>query len=318
MTKKSRISFATKPRTTFFIWLLLLLSIPTNTNGQQTHFLQHADTLNKTRLQAVTIGTTTLYAGTMTGLYYMWYRDFPLSSFHFKNDNHHWMMLDKMGHATTAYQVGLYGHQLLSWTGLHENASIWIGGSLGLFFLTSVEVLDGLSTEWGFSPGDFFANAFGSALFISQQLAWQEQRMSIKISFTRSKYAQYRPNLLGNNLVEEIIKDYNGQTFWLSVNPKSFLPENSRFPGWLNIALGYGGDGMTGAHTNPTIVNGIEIPQFNRTRQFYLSPDIDLKRLPIKNKSLRTLLSAINFIKVPLPALEYNKEDGFRLHGIFF
>lgn len=155
MTKKICISHPTKIQSIFFICLLLILSIPSISIGQQTHFLQHADTLNKTRLQAVTIGTTALYAGTMTGLYYMWYRDFPLGSFHFKNDNHHWMMLDKMGHATTAYQVGLYGHQLLSWTGLNDNASTWIGGSLGLFFLTSVEVLDGLSTEWGFSPGDF-------------------------------------------------------------------------------------------------------------------------------------------------------------------
>lgn len=318
MVIKNCISFPAKPFSTFFVWLLLFFIVPELLIGQKTQFLQHADTLNKTRLRAVSLGTATLYAGTMSGLYYMWYRDFPLGNFHFKNDNHHWMLLDKIGHATTAYQVGLYGHQLLSWTGLDDKSSIWIGGSLGLFFLTSVEVLDGFSAEWGFSAGDFFANTFGSALFISQQLAWQEQRLSIKISFSRSEYAPYRPNLLGNNLIEEIIKDYNGQTFWLSINPKSFFPQSNKIPGWLNIAFGYGAKGMTGAHTNPTIVNGTAIPQFNRTRQFYLSPDIDLTRLPIKNKSLRTLLSAVNFIKVPLPALEYNQEEGFRLHGIFF
>lgn len=296
--------------------VLLLLSLPVLVQSQSA--IPIPDTLNKKRLNAVALTTGGLYAGSMTGLYMMWYRDYPQSSFHFHNDNRDWLLIDKLGHFTTAYQLGYYGYQMMRWTGATEKQSVWIGGNLGLFFLTTVEVFDGFSKEWGFSTGDFLANAFGSALFISQQLAWKEQRIWQKISFSRTQYAQYRPDLLGSTVLEEMLKDYNGHSFWLSVNPKSFLDKQSRFPGWLNIAFGYGAKGMTGSSSNPTEVDGQPMPHFRRTKQFYLSPDIDLTRIPTQNKTLKIVLGALNFIKVPMPTLEYNREDGLRFHALHF
>jgi hypothetical protein len=46
----------------------------------------------------------------------------------------------------------------------------------------------------------------------------------------------YRPNVLGSSLGTNA-KDYNGQTYWLSVNLHSFI----KAPKWLNLAIGYGG-----------------------------------------------------------------------------
>jgi hypothetical protein len=87
--------------------------------------------------------------------------------------------------------------------------------------LTAVEVLDGFSSEWGASSGDIIANASGTA-FVSQELLWKEQRITPKFSFHTTQYAQYRPNVLGSSLAEQMLKDYNGQTYWLSVNLHSF------------------------------------------------------------------------------------------------
>ena len=78
--------------------------------------------------------------------------------------------MDKAGHALTAYQLGRYGYEVLKWTGVKEKNATWYGGSFGLFFLTTIEVMDGFSEEWGFSPGDMLANVGGTALFIGQQL----------------------------------------------------------------------------------------------------------------------------------------------------
>jgi hypothetical protein len=64
--------------------------------------------------------------------------------------------------------------------------------------LTAVEVLDGFSSEWGASSGDIIANASGTALFVSQELLWKEQRITPKFSF-HTTYAQYRPNVLGSS-----------------------------------------------------------------------------------------------------------------------
>ncbi len=300
----------------YLLVLAVLILAPVLLQGQSP--IPIPDTLNKKRLHAVALTTGGLYAGSMTGLYLLWYRDYPQSSFHFHNDNRDWLLIDKLGHFTTAYQLGYYGYQMMRWTGSSEKHSVWIGGNLGLFFLTTVEVFDGFSKEWGFSTGDFLANAFGSALFISQQLAWKEQRIWQKISFSRTSYAQYRPELLGSNLLEEMLKDYNGHTFWLSVNPASFLNKQSKFPAWLNIAVGYGAKGMTGATSNPSEVDGQPLPHFRRTMQFYVSPDIDLTRIPTHSKTLKIVLGALNFIKVPMPTIEYNAQDGLRFHPVYF
>jgi hypothetical protein len=295
-----------------------LVLFPFTTRSQQSVAEQFPDSLNKCRLVAVTATTATLYAGGITSLYFLWYRDYPQSSFHFYNDNHHWLKMDKFGHATTAYQLGYYGYRALRWTGLDEGRSVWIGGSLGFIFLTSIEMLDGYSAEWGFSLGDMAANTLGAALFISQQLSWKEQRIQMKFSFSQTEYARYRPSLLGSNLGEQIIKDYNGQTYWASANIQSFLSAESNFPAWINLAVGYGAKGMTGSYINPDAIDGVQLPHFERVSQFYLSPDINLTRIPTNNKALKFTLTLLNFIKVPMPALEYNSADGFKLHLIHF
>lgn len=45
----------------------------------------------------------------------------------------------------------------------------------------------------------------------------------MKYSFHQTKYSQYRPDLLGSNIIENSIKDYNGMTIWLSFNIKSLI-----------------------------------------------------------------------------------------------
>lgn len=263
------------------------------------------------------IGGSTVYAGSMIGLYQVWYSNYPQTSFHFINDNKEWLQLDKCGHATTSYYVGVIGYNALKSAGLDEKKAVWYGGSLGFAYLTVIEILDGFSKEWGASGGDLMANTFGSAAFISQQLLWHEQRLMLKWSYYPTSYPVYRPEVLGRTSGEQIIKDYNGHTYWISANIKSFLPEPSRFPGWVNLAVGYGGEGMTGGTSNPLIVNGVTLPDFNRTRHFYLSPDIDLTRIPVHSKTLRFMLKVAGFIKFPMPALEFSK-SGVKIHALYF
>jgi len=159
--------------------------------------------------------------------------------------------------------------------------------------------------QWGFSIGDFAANTLGAALAVGQELAWNEQRIMLKWTYHSTKYSKYRPNLLGKDLTQTWLKDYNGQTCWLSVNLASFLKQNSNFPKWLNISAGYGAEGMIGAFKNPTIYNGAIMPDFVRYRKFYLSPDIDFTKIKTKSKFLKKVLISLNFIKFPSPALEF-------------
>ena len=268
---------------------------------------------------SIILGTeAVLYAGSMTGLYYLWYAYYPHSSFHFYNDNAEFLQMDKAGHATTAYHIGLIGYEALRLGGWDEKKSLIYGGPLGFVYLTTVEIFDGISSEWGFSWGDVAANALGTGLFMGQQALWHEQRISMKYSYHKTEFIQYRPDLYGTTLPENMLKDYNGQTIWLSFNIKSFFKEESKFPQWLNIALGYSADGMTGGHANFTEYKGNPIPEFTRTRQFVLSPDIDLTRIPVKNKFLKTTLKVLSFIKIPMPAIMLDSQGKFSAYWLYF
>ena len=222
--------------------------------------------------------------------------------------------MDKMGHVFTSYQLGSLGANVLKWSGVSKKDQLIYGATLGFSFLTIVEIFDGFSEEWGFSWGDMIANATGTGLYIGQELLWKEQRVTLKYSFHQTQYASQRPDKLGEGFLEEVLKDYNGQTYWLSANLYSFF-KGSKIPKWLNVAIGYGGDGMLSGH-NETVDNLI-ITQ-NPIRQFYLSLDVDLTKIQTNSHVLRALFDIFNMIKIPFPAVEFNEKNGIKLHPVYF
>lgn len=265
-------------------------------------------TFSKRTALAVGITEGALITGSLIGLHQLWYKQYPREPFHTFNDNREWLQMDKIGHMQTAYSVGLISTELWDYSHMNHRKATWIGGLTGFSYLTAIEIMDGYSSGWGFSTGDMMANTAGAALFISQELIWNEQHIQPKFGFRKSGYAPYRPALLGSNYVEQVIKDYNGQTYWLSVNVASFLADDTRFPRWLNVAFGYGANGMTGGHQNPVMTNaqGNEIT-LNRYRQYYLSLDLDLRKLPVKSRFLRAVFTFVSFVKVPLPGIELSQ-----------
>lgn len=147
--------------------------------------------------------------------------------------------------------------------------------------------------------------------------------MHIKFSSHRKKYGSEltdRANsIYGRSLPERFLKDYNAQTYWMSVNVKSFAHQ-SKLPDWLNIAIGYEAEGMFGASENKaydkmgTVISNRS--DIKRYRQWYLSPDIDLTKIKTKNKTLKTVFTLFNSIKLPTPSIEVSngKLKGHWLH----
>ena len=293
----------------FAILILMLFSYAA---GAQNFNSVKPDSLDKKRTLAVGITEGVLVTGSYVGLYQLWYKDYSTGKFHFFNDNDEWLQMDKIGHMQSCYSIGRISTSMLNWCGVKSNKALWIGGLTGVAYMTGIEIMDGYSDGWGFSAGDMIANIGGSALYISQELLWKEQRIVTKFGFSRSGYAQYRPDLLGNGYQEEFLKDYNGQTYWLSFNVASFMSDETRFPRWLNVAIGYGASGMTGGNSNPILFNqqGNEI-SFERYRQYYFSFDIDLTKLPVKNRFLKAVFETVHFIKIPAPGIQADK-NGLR------
>lgn len=258
-----------------------------------------------------------LYAASMVGLNQLWYKEYPKQKFHFFNDNKEWLQMDKMGHVFSAYYIGLIGMETFDWCHTKENTKVWLGGSLGFIFLSTIEVLDGYSAGWGFSVGDLTANTAGYLLAASQQQLWKEQKIMLKVSFHETEFAQQRPNALGASYAQQILKDYNGQTYWLSFAIKEFLPKKSKFPNWLNIAIGYGATGMYGADDNIWQSNGAtyDFSQVQRKRRLLLSLDINLWKIKTKNKFINSVFKTVGWIKIPAPAFEFGTN---KFHWLYY
>lgn len=279
------------------------------------NFLKPSDTLHFKRQNTVVISEVAVSTLALVGLNQLWYTDYSRSKFHFINDNQEWMQMDKVGHLYSSYHLGRLGSEMLKWSGASSKKQLVYGAGLGFAFVTAVEVMDGFSSEWGASTGDVIANATGTALCVSQELLWNEQRIVPKFSFHTTRFAKYRPEVLGSSFTEQILKDYNGQTYWLSANLKSFF-KDSKIPKILNVAIGYGADGMlSGKGENSAFISNENWP---RSRQFYLSLDLDMTKIETKSHFLKTFFSVFSVLKIPAPALEYSANEGFRTHIFYF
>lgn len=268
--------------------------------------------------------TAATYGSSFIFLNEAWYKSYPRSRFHTINDFGEWMQMDKVGHAWTVYATGRLTSSLWQWAGVSKQKSLLLGSGSGLLYLLSIEYLDGLSAEWGWSWGDAGADFFGAVLFTGQEAIWNKQKIQLKFSSHKKNYEPSltaRANdLFGKSLPQRILKDYNAQTYWLGFNINDFL-KSKNFPAWLNIAFGYGANGMLGGEANiAKDKNGnitFDRRDIKRYRQWYLAPDIDLTKIKTNSKFLRSLFLALNSFKFPTPALEFSNNK-LKLIGLAF
>jgi hypothetical protein len=286
--------------------LLSLLLFPSFLMAQSS-FWKPTDSLNKARIITSSSIIGVGYAGSLIGLQQVWYNN-PWTDFHFFNDGGNWLQMDKAGHTFTTYQISKNISQLYRWGGMKSKNADWVGVGVGLSYLTFLEVLDGFSDEWGFSAYDMLANVSGSALFWGQERLFKQQIIVPKFSFHTTEYAALRPEVLGSTFAEQLLKDYNGQTYWLSFSPGTM--GDNKFPKWLCFSLGYSAD--------QKIVGGEETYlNYQSRREFLLSMDIDFSRIPVKNHFLKTVFSQLNYLKIPFPTLML-QGNKFGARGLYF
>tara|TARA_B100001057_G_scaffold501196_1_gene621817 strand:+ start:2467 stop:3363 length:897 start_codon:yes stop_codon:yes gene_type:complete len=255
--------------------------------------------------------------GAMSYLKNEWYSDKKRVPFHFYNDLKGWNQIDKFGHFYASYIESNVGYSLMKKFNFSERQSLYIGGFQGLILETPIEFFDAYYDGWGFSISDMVANAFGSLFFIYQQKLFGEQIIRPKLSFSRSLYARNANGLLGkNNLFSEFVYDYNGYTYWFSFSPKRLF-NLKKIPEWINFSVGYGSDGMIGEFENRLSYRGVEIPNYKRYRQFYLSLDIDFSKIKTNSRFMSHVFNALSYIKIPLPTIEFSNKK-VRGHLFYF
>ncbi|MEZ5014049.1 MAG: DUF2279 domain-containing protein [Chitinophagales bacterium] len=310
-----------------------------NINAQTglNQFLTPSDTFNSKRFTLILGSEVVIYTGATIALYNYWYKDYPLIRFHTFNDNGEWLQYDKMGHFYTAYLESNITKGFYQWTGVKDENAYWMGALSGSILQLTIEVFDGFSEKWGFSVGDFAANTLGAGLSAGQNYLWDEQRIRVKFSSHFTDYSSYdqavqdrAANLFGTSGPEKVLKDYNGQTTWLSVNPSMFMREDTKFPKWLMISGGYSVQGLLGGYENKWCDDPLIKPEecdpadltdyssIDRYRQYYLSLDVDLSQIHTRSEAINAILNLLNIVKIPAPALEINAGHGLRFVPVYF
>lgn len=268
--------------------------------------LLRSDSLSKPRLYSMLSVTAASTVSVYTVLGRQWYEGYERVPFRWFNDGDEWLQIDKFGHGLSAYYGGYFGYNALKWTGLNDSYCLWGGGLYGFGFLLGTELMDGYSSGWGASPGDLLANGVGSSLFIAQHIIFKKQIFVPKFSYWPTNFAQYRPELLGDSHWNRWLKDYNGQNYWLSF-ALSDLGVKKNVPKWLALSLGIGANGMLGGKSNPLLNDaGLPLPFYDRSREFYMSLDVNLDKIGTKSALLKTILKGISFVKIPFPGFIYS------------
>src|ERR1700690_499384 len=114
-------------------------------NVSEQGFLTALSNFNKQRFNVVVISEACVGSLITVGLQYLWYKKFPRSRFHFFNDNDEWLNMDKVGHATTAYNIAAFQYNMMRWSGVNKTSSLWIGVGTALAYMSMIEISDGFS-----------------------------------------------------------------------------------------------------------------------------------------------------------------------------
>lgn len=262
----------------------------------------------------VAIGSFATYGAALIGLNQLWYKGYEKSSFHLFDDNKEWLQMDKIGHGFSTYALSSFTYDLYKHdTKAAKNKALIYSSGSAFLFLTTVEVFDGLSKNWGFSGGDFLANTGGIALFVGQELVFDKQIVRLKFSYQNTEFRKLRPNTFGETTLQSGFKDYNGQTLWASLNLNSL--SSHIHPKWLNVAFGYGANNMIFGNQRKAQFNAINYVAY---REYYLSLDVDWKKIGTKKKWLKWIFRVANTIKIPAPTLELSHRKVPKFYWLYF
>jgi VanZ family protein len=275
------------------------------------------------------------YSFALWGANQLWYKHHDFNNFHWFDDLAEWQQMDKLGHIFTAFHLSSFVFIALYFI---EKKKVILSSFIGFVLLSSIEILDGFSAAYGASAYDLVANFLGAFLFAFQKMGlfvFLEHRLrqtivrrsdyrltnqnskeskilfentfiQPKFSFHFTNFAIQRPNVLGNSWIEQLLKDYNGQTYWYAI-PIRF------FPAWLGLAVGYSASNMLFGRVPQNEAVGIY-----PFRRYFISFDINLLALKSRYRFINSLVFLTNLVRLPLPALEWNENEGFVWHWIYF
>ena len=232
----------------------------------------------------------------------IWYTE-ETTVFHsldFVEDWGKYQQMDKFGHFADAYFTSDLSGKIYRWSGMSGNSSVWFGALTGWLWMLEIEMNDAFMSDWGFSWGDMLANTAGSGFYVLQQFNY-DLLGGIHPKFSWHKSDAWK-EMRYNTDPKALIEDYEGLTFWVTVNPHHYFPDSWKktYPEWLApLGLAFG-----------VSAKDIGINPWGGYKEYFVGLDIDLRKLPIWGDLGMTkfIVSEINFLRLPLPVIRFSSQ----------
>ena len=267
--------------------------------------------INSTRLMIIFGGMASVDLVAYLYQRHVWYTE-PTTFFHtleFNDDMKKYQQMDKLGHFSDAYFTSDLSSKLYRWAGFSGDGSIWYGAMTGWLWMLQIELSDGFMKGWGFSWGDMLFNTLGSGFFVLQQYNYD------LLGGLQPKFTYHYSNAWRNKEYYRdpggFIEDYEGMTFWITVNIHHYLPDSWKkgYPEWLTplgIAFGQAAKGIA---KNP----------WGGHKEIFIGLDVDFRKISFGDDSgfFRFLKSEFNFIRLPLPTVRIYP-GGNIWYGLYF
>jgi hypothetical protein len=202
--------------------------------------------------------------------------------------------MDKFGHAYGGFHLSRLGADLLQGACIGDRKAAWWGAAYAAAFQLQIELWDAKQKDYGFSPPDLMANSAGAALAVGQQYAPRLRFVKPTISYARTAASKRFGRAQGSEL--RPTTDYSGQTYWLSFDVDSLLPDAaSRYwPGFLRASIGH----SITDYIDPVTGRGLWA-----RREILLSLDLDPEKLPGQNPLWRRVKHELSYYRFPAPAI---------------
>ncbi|MGA2296404.1 MAG: DUF2279 domain-containing protein [FCB group bacterium] len=266
---------------------------------------------------------TTIFTCVLTGIFIVqhemqqntiWKRVGP---FQVAEDAKYSAYLDKCGHFYGTFMPSYVFSECLIGSGFGWDDASLIGGVLGLAYNTYVEIHDGFSKDFGFSPSDWYGDVAGATFFIAQHYIPFLQNFTPKFMYVQPSWHHEVPRLDALSFID----NYSTQTFYMGINVYNMLPDDLKkyWVPWLELSFGYAVYSMSEGTTS----NGAELiydepntkwGKVYGNRKFLISLDYNLiNLLPDGGWFWNWFRQGLNYFKLPSPTIEIGKVTKFYL-----
>lgn len=250
----------------------------------------------------ITLGALGVTVFTAMHLYYRqtWWKE-QRKYFKFAEDGYYARNMDKASHIFTANAFTVTLGEAYKWTGISPKNALLYGALTAMAYETYIEINDGFAPIWGFDWMDMASNIVGAVYPFLQIQFPVLKNFNIKWSF--------KPEWINKKIKksDDLLDDYTDMTFWLSVTPEGLLPKSiaKYYPGFIAFALGL-------SIKNASHVTG----STHAYREWFLSLDYDITKLPGNTGFLKSLKKILNFYHFPAPAVRFSPSGVW--YGLYF